>query len=66
MQQEIGAISSLGVFDSDGVLHTDTTYFDEDTQGALEDYATIQYGLIYLSGSDTSAVPAETNEEEES
>ena len=66
LQQEIGAISSLGVFDSDGVLHTDTTYFDADTQGALEDYATIQYGLIYLSGSDTSAVPAETNEEEES
>jgi phosphoglycerol transferase MdoB-like AlkP superfamily enzyme len=52
LQQEIGAISSLGVFDHDGVLHTDRTYFDEDTQAILEDYATVQYGLIYLSGSE--------------
>ncbi len=49
LQQEIGAISSLGVFDNDGVLHTDKSDFDEETQAILEDYATVQYGLIYMS-----------------
>ncbi len=49
LQQEIGAMSSLGIFDPNGVLHTDLSYFDEDTLATLDDYSTIQYYQVYLS-----------------
>ena len=49
LQQRIGAMSSLGIFDPDGVLHTDVTFFDEPTLENLDDYATIQYYQVYMS-----------------
>ena len=42
-------MSSLGIFDQDGYLHTDLTTFDDDTLENLDDYATIQYYQVYMS-----------------
>ena len=48
-------MSSLGIFDPEGVLHTDVTFFDEPTLENLDDYATIQYYQVYMSEDVTEA-----------
>ncbi|MCR5528000.1 MAG: LTA synthase family protein [Saccharofermentans sp.] len=47
LQQRIGAMSSLGIFDPSGALHTDLSFFDDETLDTLDDYSNIQYYLIY-------------------
>ena len=42
-------MSSLGIFDPEGQLHTDVSFFDEATIDNLDDYATIQYYQVYMS-----------------
>ena len=52
LNRHISAMNALAVYDSDGVAHIDSSELDPETTQILDDYANIQYGLIYYSEDD--------------
>lgn len=47
LESQISAISSVAVYDKDGVPHTDYSTLSRENLDIIEDYSFIQYGLIY-------------------
>ena len=63
LQTEISAISSVAVYDLDGNPHTDYTGLSSDIVATIDDYAFIQYGLIYYDSDMTVANASASSEE---
>ncbi|MCQ2531455.1 MAG: sulfatase-like hydrolase/transferase [Saccharofermentans sp.] len=47
LRHHISAVNALTVYDLEGLPHFDDNELDEETRTILNDYATIQYGLVY-------------------
>ena len=54
LMEKINAESSLAVFDKENEPHFDYEGLDEETLKLIEDYSSIQYGLIYYDREETS------------
>ncbi len=52
LKTQISAISSIAVYDLDGVAHTDYSSLPREKLDIIEDYSFIQYGLIYYEEDD--------------
>lgn len=49
LHEEVCALSAVAVYDSDGVPHVDSSSLSEKVISTIEDYSSVEYGLIYYN-----------------
>lgn len=62
LQNNINAISSLAVYDLDNVAHTTNEELDDETLQLIDDYAAVQYGLLFYEEEPDAVSETDTGE----